>query len=281
MRVLSLSHIEKNKNRLIESTLKKEDLLIADSPTLYRKSISILRGFQSKSNGINIHFNNPVITELAMSQGVFSELSGEDFNDFEKNKWLSMYNDSCELIDSITPKLLDLIKSITTDILFVKSTRVGGGTGSHLPGLICISPDERWDKIDLAQCLIHEATHLTTFLCDMVFKLYSKPSSELEANEYRVLSAVRIGELRPLDKALHSGLVAVPLMYFEDKLGRTALVSQFSESIKDCSKGLIEKKEYFTKYGNKVVEDFNYFCNTLDYDFVENSLNWDDAYCLC
>lgn len=281
MRVISVDHIRNNIQRLAESVLGNEMIISEQNfQSSYRKSISKLRGFAAPEKGIKISFNESFITQLAIEHGVFSELSKEGFREQDIKSTEELYYEAIELIKNTSPELYQLIELMVTDVLFVTSSRVGGGTGSHLPGLLCVSPDKAWEPIDLAECLIHETTHLSTFLCDMLFGLYTEPVDQLERDECRVLSAVRIGEFRPLDKALHSGLVAVPLLYFQNLLGIKTLAIEFSESVNECANGLLEKQRFFTEYGRLVVKDYSHFTKTLDYKYVEESLNWSDEFCL-
>ncbi|WP_406271980.1 hypothetical protein OH799_31820 [Nocardia sp. NBC_00881] len=41
---------------------------------------------------------------------------------------------------------------------------------------------------------------------------------------------MKIGEMRPLDKAFHAAVVAVPLMYMRHHRGETALVDMFTDA---------------------------------------------------
>jgi hypothetical protein len=113
----------------------------------------------------------------------------------------------------------------------------------------------------------------------MLFTLYTEPASELEREECRVLSAVRVGDMRPLDKALHSALVAVPTMYLEHLLGLDELEIQYFSSLVDCTTGLVERQRFFSGYGWQVVTDLASFVRTRDYAGVTRSLDWSDAMC--
>lgn len=198
----------------------------------------------------------------------------------DRPKLKALYGEACALISDASRELYELCELVTTDVVFVQSTRIGGGSGSHLPGIIGVSPGRDWTSFDLAKCVVHEATHLSTFLCDMLFGLYLEPSSALDRDERRVLSAVRVGEHRPLDKALHSALVAVPTMYLEHLLGRSELLEMFLPSLRDCTDGLLERLPFFTPYGQAVVRDLARFVETLDFDGVRSSLRMKDAECI-
>jgi hypothetical protein len=231
-------------------------------------------------HGTATWFGDSAAARFAIEQGVFPELAGAEAVFQDRHALTALHSEARALIGEVSPPLDRLLRLVVTDVVFVSSTRIGGGSGSHLPGLIGVSPDPGWEPLDLAECLVHEATHLNTFICDMLYGLYLEPSSRLEREECRVLSAVRVGERRPLDKALHSALVAVPLMYLEHLLGKTLLVEQFSHSLRDCCDGLLDRQRFFSPYGQAVVLDLAAFVESFDYGSVDRSLGMSDEECL-
>ncbi len=279
MRVISVAHCKENMKRLADGVLPDAGGSRSIEAS-YRDAVSKLRGVEAGSESCRISFSDSEIAKLAFSHGVFLPSSDEaSFSDDEKQALRDLTERSLAHIGEISPALLELVELITTDIVFVKSDRIGGGSGSHLPGVICVSVDQTWTEVDLAESITHEATHLTTFLSDMIFGHYTKPASQLEAEACRVLSAVRAGQRRPLDKALHSGLVAVPLMFMQSRDNSTELIEKFSTSLKQCSDGLLTKQQFFTPYGWSVVNDLARFSDGLDMSYVEDSLGWSDSKC--
>ncbi|WP_114786855.1 MULTISPECIES: aKG-HExxH-type peptide beta-hydroxylase [Vibrio] len=275
MDFLSLSHLRDNIAKFSQAVLKREyepPLPLKDS---YAKSIQTIRGIECTPE-ISIQFHTSDIAKEAISQGVFSESA--NINDIEsiqsdsyKEHCRQLYEDAMELISKHSTDLRELVDTVVTDVVFVYSPRVGGGSGSHLPGVICISIDDNWTSLDVANTLIHESTHLSTFICDMVNKMFSKPASELDKEEYRVLSAVRVGDLRPLDKAIHSAFVTVPLLYFEQLIGKDEMMNEFSKSLDDCVQGTLEKIDLLTPYGKELVFSLAAFNKNRDFSLVEES----------
>lgn len=275
MRVLSVPHCEENRRRLAQAVLGQVDPVDVDAG--YRTAVTTLRRFPVASGGITVAFGDSEIAAFAYRQGIFPELVDDEQPAPQDEEHLRrLYSDAVELLAETSPELLRLFELITTEVVFAPSTRIGGGSGSHLPGLIGVSADPAWKALDLAECLVHEATHLNTFLCDMLHGMYTEPASALERDECRVLSAVKVGERRPLDKGLHSALVAVPLMYLEYLLGRSTIERKFGESLLDCSREVGERLRFFTPYGAAVVRDLAEFVETLDYSGVGNSLRMSD-----
>lgn len=119
---------------------------------------------------------------------------------------------------------------------------------------------------------MHEATHLNLFVSDMVNGLFTCSFEDLTKEESCVVSAVRVGEMRPLDKAFHSAVVAVPLMYLQSKQGKTTLVDIFTDSLKVCSTGLMQKTHLFSPYGKVLVEQLHHFSMNQDFNHIEEAI---------
>jgi HEXXH motif-containing protein len=166
-----------------------------------------------------------------------------------------------------------MVDLLVTDIVVLSSERTGGGSASHIPGLVCMSPGPGWTTWDFAESLVHEALHLNLFVADMVYGLYTLPSAELTAERYRVLSAVKIGERRPLDKAFHAAVVAVPLMYMQHERGVSTLVDLYSASLRDAARGLAARREVFTPYGRMLVDELCDWARTLDFGRVAHAVS--------
>ena len=110
-----------------------------------------------------------------------------------------------------------------------------------------MSPGADWATLDYAMCLVHEGMHLNLFVADKVNGMFGLTSSALEADEYRALSAVKIGQRRPLDKAFHAAVVTVPLMFMQDQQGVTTLVDLYSESLRDACEDLKRQRPHFNE----------------------------------
>jgi hypothetical protein len=141
--------------------------------------------------------------------------------------------------------------------------------------LVALSPRPAWTVHDFAQSLVHEATHLDLFVGDMVNGLFTMPVRDLAADRYRVLSAVKFGQFRPLDRAFRSAVVAVPPRWMQHRRGETELVDKFTGSLRGCCDGLNNKRELFTPYGRLLVHQLAEFAFTLDWDDVEESISGD------
>lgn len=272
---LSLSHANENIEKLSKTVLKEQFDASRPIKEMYAKAVSTIRGMECSAD-ILVQFHDTQIAKEAIRHGVFSESADVDKKTSLQSKeyrdhCLSLYEEALALINEKSTALYNLVQAVTTDVVFVYSPRIGGGTGSHLPGVICISIGDDWTAMDVANTLIHEATHLNVFICDMVNKIFSKPASELDKDEYRVLSAVRVGDMRPLDKAIHSAFVTVPLLYFESLIGKDDMMHEFTNSLDDCVNGVVDKIDTFTPYGKQLVEELYHFNCQRDFSLVEKS----------
>lgn len=277
MKFLSLSHLKDNITQLCKGILQEEYQPLIPLKESYSKAIQKIRGVACTPT-LTIHFHTSDIAQEAIAQGVFSESANlSDIESIQTESYKQHCRKLCEeamtLISEHSAELYNLIDLVTTDVVFVHSPRVGGGSGSHLPGVVCISIDESWTSLDVANTLIHESTHLSTFICDMVNKIFSKPASELDEDQYRVLSAVRVGDFRPLDKAVHSAFVTVPLLYFEQLIGNDQMIKEFSHSLDDCVRGTLKQIDLFTPYGRALISSLAEFNENRDFSLVERAFD--------
>ncbi|MGH3568930.1 MAG: aKG-HExxH-type peptide beta-hydroxylase [Pseudonocardia sp.] len=250
--------------------------------TAYRQAITGIRPIAPPAAGISISFEcgpwGSYLLEHCIFEDIFVGIKESDR--LSRAAWSAQVAEALQYIRELHPDLGRIVDLLVTDVVVLSSERTGGGSASHIAGLVCISPGPGWTMVDFAESIVHEATHLNLFVADMVYGMYRLPASELAADEYRVLSAVKVGELRPLDKAFHSAVVAVPLMYMQYLRGESTLVDQFTTSLLECCEGLVEKRACFTDYGMMLVEELQRFALTTDFNYVVESLS-SPAYAFC
>ncbi len=279
MRFLSINHLISNRQK-ISAALKVNSS--EDEDLAYRLAVGKMRGFPAPGSGIRISFEDEPPAQFIQSSGSFDDIFAHvrPSSSVERDEVRKAIPKAISFMDSLDPLLADIVRLTVTDVIVMPADRVGGGSGSHFPGLLCVSPGPDWSKSDVAETLLHEAAHLNAFICEMLHPFYRKSLAKLAEPSNRVVSAVRIGELRPLDKALHSALVAVPLMYLQHLIGATTLIDLFSESIKECADGLRQKRECFTPYGWAVVNELAEFADSIDFALVASGLRRPDESCL-
>jgi hypothetical protein len=241
----------------------------------YRDAIVAVRPVPPPVSGITITFEDGRWGRYLVEANTFEDIfvGITDSTRGDRDRWVRLVTGAMEYIRVLNVDLGRVVDLLITDVVVLNSDRTGGGSASHLPGLVCISPGEKWSMIDFAESIMHEATHLNLFVADMVHSLYRLGTSTLAEDQYRVLSAVKVGELRPLDKAFHSAVVAIPLMYMQHLRGATTLIDQFTLSLLECSTGLLGKREAFTEYGWLLVNELHQFALATDFDYVVRSIS--------
>jgi hypothetical protein len=274
MHFLNYLHCYSNVSRLTRSVLGEKITNPSELHSKYRLAISKLRKISCPENGYVVSFEDDHMGSHISSTGIFDEIFAGVRNTTkeERTKFIDLVSAAFDLLESIDSKLTAIVRLLVTDIVCLKAKREGGGSASHLPGLVCISPGESWGAGEIAESLLHEATHLNLFVADMVNGLFVFPLSRLEEDDARVVSAVRVGQLRPLDKAFHSAAVAVPLMYIQNVQGKTSLIDMFSESLKVCANGLMQKSSFLSDYGNLLVNQLHDFSVAPDFEKVRHAI---------
>lgn len=273
MRFVNVPHAYQSTARLVRAlagTAPVPATIGAD----YREAISTVRPFPAPHGQPSVTFDDGEWAQLLTRRGIFDNIftGVQATTAAERRRWRGEVTDALEHLRKTHPELARIVDLLVTDIVVLNSRSKGGGSASHLPGLVVMSPGVMWTVDDYAETIVHEATHLLLFVLDMVYGLYTMPASRLDQPACYVVSAVKVGVPRPLDKALHSAVVAVPLMYMQHMRGETGLVDAFTASLRECCAGLRDKAEYFTPYGWGVVEELSDFADTLDYDRVRRSL---------
>jgi hypothetical protein len=274
MHFLNLGHSVETVGRLLRAlTGRYPDMSTLDES--YRRMISQIRPIPAPSEGTSITFEDGAWGEYLQANNVFQDIFvGIGASDTAMRvAWTDIVNAAVEYVSNLNPELGRIIGLLVTDVVVLDSERTGGGSASHIPGLVCLSPGASWEMVDWAESLVHEAIHLNLFIEDMVYGLYTLPTSTLADDHYRVLSAVKIGERRPLDKAFHSAVVTVPLMWMQRERGESTLVDLFSTSLLECTDGLLEQRETFTDYGKMLVDELREFAESLDFGYVEQSIS--------
>ncbi|QES47655.1 HEXXH motif domain-containing protein [Streptomyces venezuelae] len=274
MRFLNVHHARETVSRLVHA-LDGEHTTPDTLPAAYRRIITGMRPIAPPAVGVRVSFlDDPWGRNLVKNEtfaNIFEGLA-DTFED-QRITWGRDFKASMVYTHDVIPDLGALVDLVVTDTVMFSSANKGGGSASHLPGLISMSPGDDWQVHDFAESLVHETVHLNVFLADMAYRLYTRPTKELEADEYRVVSAVKFGQMRPLDKAFHSAVVAPPLMFMQARRGETELVDKFRASLRECTDGLLDKLEHFTPYGQVLVHELRTFTDDYDMELVAESIS--------
>ncbi|WP_411114093.1 aKG-HExxH-type peptide beta-hydroxylase [Streptomyces sp. 029-5] len=263
---MNLGHTYENTARLVRA-LTGEAPSAADLPREYRAAISRLRPMPAEGETLSISYEDGDWAAHCVNNGIFEHIfRGAGPTDGPKREaWDAKVTEALALIEEISPELRHMVDLLVTDLVIVNTGADGGGSASHIPGVVVMSPGSDWDVLDYAMCLVHEGMHLNLFVGDAVYGTFDLPSSELEADEYRALSAVKIGQRRPLDKAFHAAVVTVPLMFMENHQGKTTLVDLYTKSLRDACVDLEKQRPHFTEYGRLLLDELCGFGETIDF----------------
>ncbi|MEU1816119.1 HEXXH motif-containing putative peptide modification protein [Streptomyces roseifaciens] len=274
MRFLNVHHAHENIARLT-GALSGEYPSMNTIDRAYRRVISHMREFAAPTMSIRISFKDDAWGEFLVANQVFENvLEGlEDTPEHKRQLWKHQFQEALSYTREQFPDLGRLVDLVLTDVVLFSSKNKGGGSGSHVPGLASISPGDDWQVHDFAESTVHEVVHLNVFLADMVHRLYKEPADVLAEQNNRVVSAVKFGQMRPLDKAFHSAVVAPPLMLMQARRGETELLDKFRASLRECTDGLLDKYELFTPYGQVLVDELRVFTDSYDLDLVEESIS--------
>lgn len=134
-----------------------------------------------------------------------------------------------------------IFELVFDSLFFALSPEVAGGTTSHALGILWANPHPTWSDSDLVEFLIHEMTHTLIFLDEWRHGHYTDVEAIAERSNW-ALSAIR-GNIRPLDKALHSLIVAVEMAMFRGEADQWLLSPVLHPPTDQLLRGAIECAE--------------------------------------
>ncbi len=178
------------------------------------------------TNELQFVRDNETIEELTkyflpnnrMSEKDLVEISRIDtkFTEKELDTATSITRKSLEFINNIDSDLYQMIKLYINHIFFRKSETSSGGSTSGAIGVIWCSGVLEWNEIEMAEFLIHEFTHNTVFVDELINK-YFTTYEKIISEENWAKSAI-LHRKRPLDKVVHSIIVAHNVISFREKI---------------------------------------------------------------
>ncbi|WP_328749329.1 MULTISPECIES: aKG-HExxH-type peptide beta-hydroxylase [unclassified Streptomyces] len=244
-------------------------------PAAYREAITPLRPMSAEGTGVSVSYEDGAWARHCREERIFEHIVGPATasDGPTRERWDGMISAALQLVHEINPDLGKWVDLFVTDIVVFNSGADGGGSANTLPGVVLMSPGKEWDVVQYAECIVHEGLHTGLFILDVVEPLFTLPPAELEKDEYRALSAVKIGQKRPLHAAFHAAVVAVPLMYIEDRLGTGDLVEKYGASLRAACADMQVQREQFTRYGRMLLDEMTEWAETLDFAQVARSIS--------
>ncbi|MGW1867985.1 aKG-HExxH-type peptide beta-hydroxylase [Streptomyces mauvecolor] len=271
MHMLNTGHLVETLGRFVHAINGQHVDSFEELRPAYIKAINTLRpaGLQAESEGIKIGYEDSPWVENCKERNIFPHIVGPaSLSDGPtREEWDRQIIAALDLIEKIHPGLRQMVDLLVTDIITLNSGANGGGSANQMPGIVMMSPASSWLTLDYAMCIVHEGLHTGLFVLDTVYPMFTLPPSELEQEENRALSAVKIGEKRPLHAALHAAAVAVPLMAMEHSQGEHVLVDQYTASLRDACDDMQTKRELFTEYGQLILDEMTEWAKADPIDF--------------
>ncbi|MFC5799874.1 aKG-HExxH-type peptide beta-hydroxylase [Streptomyces formicae] len=274
MHMLNIGHLVETTARFTHAINGSHVESFEELRPAYVNAINILRpvGLSADARGIKMGYEDSGWVAHAKRVGIFPHIVGpaSPSSGPTREAWDLQVSEALELIERIHPELRRMVSLFLTDIVVLNSEADGGGSANQMPGIIMMSPSPTWTFLDYAMCVVHEALHTALFIMDAVSPMFTLPPSELEKAENRALSAVKIGEKRPLHAALHAAAVAVPLMFMEHSEGKTTLVDQYTDSLRDACDDMQTKRDLFTDYGQLILDQMTEWvkADPIDFDLI-------------
>ncbi len=121
-----------------------------------------------------------------------------------------------ESVERLDSGVATLIRLCVNSIFHSPSHLAGGGSTSAAIGVIWANPRSHWTLGDRIEFLVHETTHQLMFLDELRYRHYAS-YSELSKEENYALSAI-LKKPRPLDKVIHSLVVATEVLLLRERL---------------------------------------------------------------
>lgn len=174
--------------------------------------------------------------------------------------------DGIARINAIDPDLHDVFNFAIHTLFYHRSNESSGGSVSSSPGVIWCGPRTNWSDDDMAEFLVHELAHNMLFIDERRYQHYID-FDEIAKPENYAISAV-LNKPRPLDKVLHSLVVAHELLSFREAMGdneghgRVAhpetkrLFSSYLDSLESV-RDLLARKDLVSDRAKEIVESLS------------------------
>ncbi|MEZ0602720.1 HEXXH motif-containing putative peptide modification protein [Paraburkholderia sp. IW21] len=156
-----------------------------------------------------------------------------------------------------------LLNTIITDIFVLPSNIAKGGSTSQAIGVIWANPQTTYTTADMIEILVHELTHHAMFLDELRYTHYSY-SRVLNQSTWAHSAILNVA--RPLDKVLHSIVVAVEILLFRERyLGHPVnprvhpptrlMIQQLKDSILSTEQAIARDRTVFHPRARELLEN--------------------------
>ena len=214
---------------------------------LQRRSFRIPKGYNGPSLDFDIldPVNLPTVQHFLKKNIVAQE---DSFSENEQAVIREKSRTAFELLQRYDAGVFEAISLLVARLLCAKKSGLGGGSFGDSLGVVWFDPDPSWESVDYAETLLHEATHQSVFVSDMVRRLFVLEPRELTHENALVTSAI-LQAPRPYDLAFHSACVAAALVDFYEKTEMPERSRKFAEPLKLTVAQLRSKGDFLTRPG--------------------------------
>jgi hypothetical protein len=203
-RVDSLQALKASLNQFLKTIQPEDTISQADRPQFVRSRENIedvLSLFQEQSR-LNDIQQQSVIRLGSISDGELDWVQSSAFSAMAR-------------ISALDPHFAQLLNVVVNFLFTAGSRKAGGGSSSAAIGCVWMNPRKRWTEQDFCEFLVHETTHQLMFFDELRYRHYSD-SKDLEREENFAYSSI-LNRQRPLDKVLHSLIVAHDVLAFRKR----------------------------------------------------------------
>lgn len=207
---------------------------IHDAPTLsesYRHALESLQNRKSKGRYQATHLvvSTSEATEFCrlLSDDALSMLDDKNQANVISEEYDPLADQKAVLLDTaiqclgtLSPEHKNLFDLLITDIFLMPSKEARGGSTSSAIGVIWANPKTTYRIPDIVEFLVHELTHHALFIDEHRHGHYDYAAI---MNRERWAQSALLKVPRPLDKVIHSIIVATEIVMFRERcLGHPA-----------------------------------------------------------
>lgn len=223
-------------------------------------------------NNIQFCFNAERINKLVLKYTDYSQLT--DINaDLEetpvevRQEAMSAILAGKDRLREADETLYELFEFMIHTMFYHRSKKTGGGSVTSAPGQIWCAHRRNWSDWDIAEFLVHELAHNIVFLDERRYVHYIN-FDDIAKTENYVTSAV-LNRPRPLDKVIHSLVVAHEVLRFRELSGEPLLPKVHPASLTMLNNSMRSLKEAKYTVGSRslVTDRVLYILDKLELSF--------------
>lgn len=159
-----------------------------------------------------------------------------------------------ELIEEFHAGYATVVHDLLCTVILGTGVKSVSASLSHQIGTAFINPKDGWMVLDMAEQLLHEATHMAQYLDQMVQDWYARPFHELLASDVLVTSPIRRVP-RPIPLVLQAATVGVAIMDLRSWAGASEAASEMCGHLAQSLAGVKEREDLLSDRGRQVLHE--------------------------